>query len=133
MNAPTSLNSVSDGNGRLWGWERGASCAFRGNSVSPSQPVSFAAVSWQAAPNCYGTPNPRTAVTDDLGRMWGWQDSRSCAYKNFPPAAGARFAPEVSWEGAPACAFPPTRDNAVPDSRGRLWGWMNGRSCAFKR
>jgi hypothetical protein len=130
--APTSLNSVSDGSGRLWGFEGGRSCVFRAAAVSPSQPVSYTAVSWQAAPTCSGVPNARTSVSDDLGRLWSWQNGQSCAYRSFPPIPGARGAQTISWEAAPACKFPPTRENSVPDTMGRLWSWQNGVSCAFK-
>lgn len=107
-------------------------CACAQCPVSPSQPVSYAAVSWLAAPSCWGVPNPRTSVMDDLGRMWGWQDGASCAYKSFPPIRGSSPAPEVTWEAAPPCLFTPTRENSVPDTKGRLWGWQNAASCAFK-
>lgn len=68
--APTSLNSVADSSGRLWGWEKGVSCVFRAAAVGPSQPVSYAATTWQAAPTCWGVPTPQTSVLDDLGRLW---------------------------------------------------------------
>jgi hypothetical protein len=130
--APTILNSVADSSGRLWGWEKGQSCVFRAVSVSTTQPVSYAATTWQAAPSCTGIPTPQTSVVDDLGRLWGWQYGQSCAYRSVPPLRGTSPAPMVEWESAPTCLFAPTQQNAVPDSKGRLWGWQNSQSCAFR-
>jgi len=130
--APTSLNSVADSSGRLWGWEKGQSCVFRAAAVAPTQPVSYSATTWQSSPSCWGVPSPQNSVLDDLGRLWGWQNGASCAYRSIPPLRGSTPAPEVAWEAAPACWFAPTRQNSVPDTKGRLWGWQNSMSCAFR-
>lgn len=132
VRAPTSLNSVADSSGRLWGWEKGQSCVFRARFVADSQPVSYSATTWQSSPTCWGVPTPQNSVMDDLGRMWGWQNGASCAYRGIPPLRGAPPAPEVEWDSAPTCMFAPTRQNSVPDTKGRLWGWQNSKSCAFR-
>lgn len=130
--APISLNSVADSTGRLWGWEKGISCVFRASAVAPTQPVSYSATTWQSAPTCWGVPTPQTSVLDDMGRLWGWQQGASCAYRSIPPLRGVSPAPLVEWESAPTCMFAPTRQNSVPDTNGRLWGWQNSQSCAFR-
>jgi hypothetical protein len=38
----------------------------------------------------------------------------------------------VVWESAATCSFAPNDANAVPDTFGRLWGWENNSSCAFR-
>lgn len=62
----------------------------------------------------------------------GWQSGRSCAFRNIPPLGGVSPAPVVEWESAPTCMFAPTQQNSVPDTKGRLWGWQNSQSCAFR-
>jgi hypothetical protein len=62
----------------------------------------------------------------------GWQSGGSCAFRNIPPLSGVSPAPMVEWESAPTCMFAPTQQNSVPDTKGRLWGWQNSQSCAFR-
>lgn len=38
----------------------------------------------------------------------------------------------VTWEIAPACRDAPNKTNSVQDGAGRLWGWQEGKACAYK-
>lgn len=84
--------------------------------------------SWPAAPNCDGSPNGQTATPDAEGRLWGWQDGHSCAFRtshNRPVT--------ISWDNALTCSGDATLSNSVYDSKNRLWGWQDGRSCAYRQ
>jgi hypothetical protein len=90
--------------------------------------------SWERAPRCVGEPaaGPDT-LKDSLGRLWGWQNGESCAYKGAdgqPEAAMDPFV-GVAWEHAPPCREPRTEDNVVQDGFGRAWGWQDGNSCRY--
>eukprot|EP00775_Hariotina_reticulata_P005310 gene5310-5545_t len=70
-----------------------------------------------AAPSCGALPNAK-AVPDQAGRLWGWVDGHTCAYKdaeghvlfaiNFQPGR---------WLSTPACIAQPFPNNSVADSR----------------
>lgn len=47
------------------------------------------------------------------------------------PAASRRLL-GGSFAESSACAKPPTAKTSTPDRAGRLWGWENARSCAFR-
>jgi hypothetical protein len=65
------MNSVKTRAGEIWGWEEGASCAFR---------IQDNGFTWLSAPKCKGLSNYYNSVRDSLGRSWGWEDNRSCRY-----------------------------------------------------
>jgi hypothetical protein len=71
-------------------------------------------------------------ATDSVGRHWGWQDGRTCAFKG-PRGEPLRAAGAVAtaWEAAPRCAAERTASNSVKDSSARWWGWQGGKSCKF--
>ncbi|WIA09369.1 hypothetical protein OEZ85_008775 [Tetradesmus obliquus] len=96
---PSESNSVADDSGRLWGWQAGASCAFKneeaaasaakGDAARVAAPDAAAAaaeasrvsVVWEAAPSCSFSPNKGNAVPDTYGRLWSWENGRSCAFR----------------------------------------------------
>lgn len=88
-----------------------------------------------AAPACVAEPTKRTSVQDTLGRLWWWEQSRSCAYR--APSREAIFYPgyvAVKWETAPTCqqARIPTLINSMADAEGRLWSWEHSDNCVFR-
>lgn len=90
-------NSVVDDSGRLWGWQDGASCAFkRSDSARPSshgrsgkrmaassrsETPGRVSVVWEAAPSCSFSPSKANAMPDTHGRLWGWEDGKSCVFR----------------------------------------------------
>jgi hypothetical protein len=119
---PTIANSVYDGSGRLWGFEKKAMCVFR--ATSPQ----WAPVTWKEAPTCSGAPTASSSVYDESGKLWGWQDGRNCAFK----AAGAKPA-ALTWDAAPVCPGQPAASSSMKDVNGRKWGWSGIKTCAFRK
>lgn len=100
---------------------------------------------WDAAPDCTTKPEGANASYDANGRLWGYQDGKSC---KFNPAsanataqaastaqssgasassAAAAQAVAVSWDAAPACVNTKPEDG-VKDVQGRPWGFENGEA-----
>jgi hypothetical protein len=119
---PTIVNSVYDGSGRLWGWEKRAMCVFR--ATSPQ----WAPVTWKEAKACSGAPTATSSVYDESGKLWGFQDGANCAFK-----AEGKLPPQLAWKTAPACSGQPSSNNSVSDLVGKKWGWSNGKTCAFRQ
>jgi hypothetical protein len=119
---PTIVNSVYDGSGRLWGWEKKAMCVFR--ATSPQ----WAPVTWKEAKACSGAPTSTSSVYDESGKLWGFQDGGNCAFKSE-----GKQPPQLSWKTAPACSSQPSSSNSVSDLAGKKWGWSNGKTCAFRQ
>jgi hypothetical protein len=42
------------------------------------------AADYESAPTCSGTPGP-SAVADSLGRLWGFENNQSCAFRCVGP------------------------------------------------
>lgn len=63
----------------------------------------------------------------------GFQNGKSCAYRGnpvqSPPAPGQVV---ITWEAAASCAGAPDARNSVRNPQGQLWGYENGKSCAFR-
>jgi len=121
---PTIVNSVYDGSGRLWGWEKKTMCVFR--ATSPQ----WAPVTWKEARACTGVPTASNSVYDESGKLWGWQDNSNCAFKVDSKQAKPA---QLTWKAAPACSGQPSSSNTVTDLNGKQWGWNNGKSCAFRQ
>jgi hypothetical protein len=128
MFAATGANSIPDKQGRLWGWIGGESCAFK--SITGKAAVT---VSWDTAADCAGAATTSNSVFDGNGRLWGWQQDRSCAFRGaqtqVPGVSGQEL---VTWQSAPGCKGVPWGSNAVRGADGMLWGYENGKSCAFR-
>jgi len=97
--SPTKSNSVTDSKGRKWGFQRGASCAFK--AIRPPQAAPAAPA---AKPGQHKTP----------------------AVQKRP--AGPAGQPKSAWDSAPACRGQPNKYNGVKDNQGKLWGFQNGVS-----
>ncbi len=109
--------------GRLWGWQKGISCAFKSRDNQPLVPSDPAVGdAYDRAPLCDGVATAPNSLSDSFGRLWGWQDGRSCSFR------GKR---KSSDEDPPNCSGYPTETNSVRDSWGRLWGWERGSSCHY--
>jgi hypothetical protein len=122
---PTIVNSVYDGSGRLWGFEKRAMCVYR--ATSPQ----WAPVTWKEAKACTGTPAATNSVYDESGKLWGWQDSSNCAFKVDGRAAKPT---QVTWKSAAACPGAASSSNSVADLNGKQWGWTSsGKACAFRQ
>lgn len=122
--APTITNSVYDGSGRLWGWEKKAMCVFR--ATSPQ----WAPVTWREAKACSGNPTASNSVYDESGKLWGWQDNSNCAFK----VEGKTSKPaQLTWKSAPSCIGQPSSSNSVTDLNSKKWGWSAGKTCAFRQ
>jgi len=125
---PTNANSTPDRQGRLWGWIDGHSCAFK--SVTGKVAIT---VTWDTAVTCNGDATTGNSVYDGNGRLWGWQDNRSCAFRGQQQLdPSKRDQKLVTWETAPACKGIPWGSNAVRGADGQLWGYEDGKSCAFR-
>jgi hypothetical protein len=71
---PSPANSVKDSNGRLWGWESNASCAYK----TASTPV----YTHGTAPGCGPTAAKAGFRTQDsMGYTWGYEDGHSCLFR----------------------------------------------------
>jgi hypothetical protein len=121
-----SVVVIRDTLNRLWGWQDGASCAFK---YSNGQPVMLTrtglALTWEDAPDCPGLPDGDNSMRDQWNRYWGWHDGESCAFRLPTP-------PPPTWDSAPTCYQARTDTNSVRDWDGRWWGWEDDRSCAFR-
>lgn len=83
---------------------------------------------WENAPACLTEPTGTNSIPDKQGRLWGWINGISCAFKGV----SGKTAVTVSWDTAADCTGVATSSNSVFDATGRLWGWQNNRSCAFR-
>lgn len=81
----------------------------------PAPPQTQETFSWPSAPTCHGKPNGHTSTPDAEGRLWGYQDGRSCAFRtpNDQPIT-------ITWDNAVSCTNKPTTSNSVFDAQGRL-------------
>lgn len=68
---PWGSNAVRGADGQLWGYENGASCAFRKAATTQ-------ATMWASAPPCMGIYSYYKPVKDAMGRLWGWENGQSC-------------------------------------------------------
>jgi hypothetical protein len=156
--APTADNSISDAQGRLWGRHNGRECVFKGASGSAGSAALARSVplKWQSAVACRAAATNANSVVDADGKLWGWENGRSCAHRNAAGPAGSSSSnnravsksgvPTVAvqnlqsrsdkmtvlWESAPMCRAVPTAANTIADKFGRLWSWEDGTTCAFK-
>ena len=138
---PTKSNSVTDSHGRFWSMQDGKECVFRAQNRPEHQPRK---VSWEQAPSCGGKPTEYNSVTDENNRLWGWQGGQSCVFRdNRQQPLGETIATTgrvpnpkgqvgLVWEAAPTCSAAPTAETSEADTLGRLWGWENGTSCAYR-
>lgn len=81
---------------------------------------------WTDAHACKTAPNKDNSEADDNGRLWGFQNGVSCAFKD-----GNDHHPLFYWEAAPTCPNGAAGPIAT-DTEGRAWGWANGASCAYR-
>lgn len=91
--APTKTNFVLDSNGKMWGWQKDKTCAFRArypktsDTIKPvltAKPLAVPAkvsVVWDNAPVCPFAPTKMNIVPDVFGRLWSWENGRSCAFR----------------------------------------------------
>jgi hypothetical protein len=82
--------ATADSAGLLWGWENGASCAFKTTGQQQQQQqqqglVNSAsvstAISWEDAPVCMNAPTQGTVVWDEKERGWGQEHGQRCAFR----------------------------------------------------
>jgi hypothetical protein len=155
--APTADNSISDAQGRLWGKHSGRECVFKAATGTGRSAAAKAGITWQSAAVCKAaSATNANSVLDADGKLWGWENGRSCAHRNAAgsgssgssskggskssaSAAAVRSVQPhssdrmtVVWEAAPACSSVPTAANTIADKFGRLWSWEDGTTCAFK-
>lgn len=96
--------------------------------IKPPRKKSPQQESWEKAPACAFEPTNANSTPDRQGRLWGWIDGHSCAFKSVT----GKVAITVTWDTAMTCDGAPTTGNSVYDGNGRLWGWQDNRSCAFR-
>eukprot|EP00198_Chlamydomonas_reinhardtii_P004729 XP_001694065.1 predicted protein [Chlamydomonas reinhardtii] len=104
-------NTHADGDGRLWGWEAGSSCAFKDLQQRPLR-------TWATALPCPAAPQLTTAVPDASGRLWGWLAGGidfSCAFKD---AMGAPLSFNPINTSAPTTASGTPSSSSGPTSSG---------------
>eukprot|EP00775_Hariotina_reticulata_P007003 gene7003-7218_t len=122
--SPTRSNSVTDSKGRKWGFQRGASCAFKAVRTPSAAPAAPAAKPVpRNTPAGQKRPGPAAPAAKPVPR------NTPAGQKRPGPAAQSRSA----WDLAPSCLGQPNKYNGVRDSQGKIWGFQNGVSCAYKR
>ncbi|WIA39941.1 hypothetical protein OEZ86_013373 [Tetradesmus obliquus] len=132
---PTPRNSEPDRSGRLWGWQGGASCAFRSKgSDGQPQPVQY---TWDNADVCKKQPDASNSIPDMTGNLWGWQNGRSCAFRghddgSVSSAAVNSFQETFDSEQSATCQGRPNPVNSVAAGKGMLWGWEGGQRCVYR-
>lgn len=90
---PNEANFVLDTAGRMWGWQKDQTCAFRAKyppapgtveAVLTAQPLAVPnkiSVVWDNAPVCPFAPSSTNIVADTFGRLWSWDNDKSCAFR----------------------------------------------------
>ena len=86
------VSAVRDSVGRLWGWQGGASCAFKDGDRPVTNADPLVGTTWEAAPRCDFPRIAANSVQDTWGRWWGWQDGVSCKFLTRRQAAAAAAA-----------------------------------------
>jgi hypothetical protein len=121
---PNEHNSVVDDSGRLWGWQNDASCAYR---------------QWGKGSSSSTTAQVLSTIAADASARLPMKPQQQQGQKVKAPAKSfeelqGNLPTRVSvvWESAATCSFAPNDANAVPDTFGRLWGWEDNSSCAFR-
>lgn len=154
---PIILNSVVDSEGNLWGWENEKSCAFRGFQVRST--ATYDTLPTNEPNNTKGPANDSGSIArmrrvgpmsqpgvagHAAGRgnpLADWLKSVAAVTQHVPSKAVNSLADlkqrspnrvDTVWENAVTCNAAPTKNNIVPDRFGRLWGWVEGKVCAFK-
>ena len=82
--------------------------------------------SWNTAAICTAPLETSNSVMDKNGRLWGWENQVSCAYKTAST-------PVYTASTAPGCG--PTATNSgfrTKDSMGYSWAFEDGHSCVFR-
>ncbi|WIA23196.1 hypothetical protein OEZ86_010086 [Tetradesmus obliquus] len=84
------------------------------------------------APACPFPPTKENSAPDKAGRLWSLNNSNNklCAFRPYPDITPS--APVISWATASDCAGAANVTNSVTDDNGRLWGWQQDASCAFR-
>jgi hypothetical protein len=102
------------------------------NRARAAVPVIMPSVSYNEAPTCLFPLTRSNSMADDQGRFWSLMDGKEYVFRPAAAAIPRPVARSVSWEDAPACVEQPNESNSVADNNGRLRGWQEGASCAFK-
>ncbi|KAG1675759.1 hypothetical protein FOA52_012415 [Chlamydomonas sp. UWO 241] len=91
-------------------------------------------VSWADAPVCTNDSGPtwENSAVDDSSRYWGFEDGKSCAFRNADGSSMVYAAAGELWENVPACTTEPGAKWSVKDESGRYWNFENGAGCAYK-
>jgi hypothetical protein len=82
---PNGETSLMDDEGNLWGWQKGASCSWRG--IKPAVvrrgqlPIEMQPMLWEEAMACLASPTVENTMPDAFGRFWGKEEGRICAFK----------------------------------------------------
>ncbi len=91
---------------------------------------------WMKADACATKPAAgESAIRDSVGRLWGWQEHKPCAYKDSRQLPLGYIDPAaviLTWEDAPSCVGQATKLNSLRDSWGRSWGSQSAHACAFR-
>jgi hypothetical protein len=106
------------------------------NEIAPQPrtavPMIRPSASYTEAPTCLFPLTRSNSMADDQGRFWSLMDGKECVFRPAAAAIPRPVAKSVSWQDAAACIEQPNESNSVADESGRLWGWQEGASCAFK-
>lgn len=91
-------------------------------AVPVSRNLLVASPTFAAAPACKGLPSGLNAVPDNKGRLWCWQNSTSCAYKDQfnRPLLYPNYQPG-DWLHTPSCTNPPFAVESVAVSAWQDW------------
>jgi hypothetical protein len=138
--APTPETSELDTLQRPWGWQgKQAGVRLTCTCLAPSTHSSCSSIQLITRPP---SPCPYSSNTHTAPSLPAHTGGRSCAYKDASGAA-LGFAAQASmptsatstaatWAAAPRCPTAPKPATSVLDASGRLWGYSNSTSCAFK-
>lgn len=79
-------------------------------------------ITWSNAPTCKDEPTNTNSVYDRSGRLWGWENDRSCAFRGTRwQAPGDTSKPILSWTTAPDCKGSPSATNSIKTRAGEIW------------
>lgn len=135
----TSVKAASDSGKHSVSTVADANTTISSSVNTPPQPTQGpdANASYADVPACKQPPPTDANTTgnsagnrDSLGRLWGWENGTSCAYKspdNMDPS-------DAHWLSAPRCTFPATEYNVQKDKEGHPWGFdhSTNTSCSFR-
>ena len=125
LNFPVCSSAAFDDNGDGFGWENNQTCIVSANSASAPAAAPAATVAPINNP-LVNFPVCSSALVDDNGDGYGWENNQTCVFSANATAAPA--ATSVAPIDNPLVNFP-VCSSAVVDDNGDGYGWENNQTC----